>query len=104
VTRAAKVLERQVRAYQPWPGSWLEWQGHRLVVWRAGVVAEPRGDGSPGTLGGTPRSSDARPGDLVVVEDAPVLVTAEGGLRLDEVQPAGGRRMSGAAYLRGQRG
>jgi methionyl-tRNA formyltransferase len=86
--RPARRLERQVRAYQPWPGSWHEHDGERITVWRASVV-----DVTP----------EASRGDLVATAEGPVLVTTEGGLRLDEVQPAGRRRMSGAEYLRGRR-
>ena len=89
--RPAVELERQVRALQPWPGSFLEWtsaQGgaaDRLVVWRAGLQD---GDGAP-------------VGSLVPAGEALALQTSAGRLRLDEVQPAGGRRMSGAEYRRG---
>jgi methionyl-tRNA formyltransferase len=85
----AHRLERQVRAYQPWPGSWLEWDSDRIVVWRASVE-ETRTTDLPGTVAATAAG--------------PVLVTSDGGLRLDEVQPAGRRRMSGADYLRGRGG
>jgi methionyl-tRNA formyltransferase len=86
----ARQLERQVRAYQPWPGSWTEWHGVRLIVWRASAV-----ESEPGTA--------AAPGELVTAADGLVLATSVGGLRLDEIQPAGGRRMSAAEYLRGRR-
>jgi methionyl-tRNA formyltransferase len=82
----ADELERQVRAYQPWPGTFLETGAGRLVVWQA----QPDGASSetmPGTVGPGP---DLR------------IATADGWLRLDEVQPAGGRRMPGAAWLRGR--
>lgn len=95
-SRPAHELERQVRAYQPWPGSWIEWHGERLVVWHASVVELP--EVGPGAA----RSPD--PGAIVAMAGAPVLVTADAGLRLDEVQPAGRRRMEGSAYLRGRRG
>ena len=36
--RPAVELERQVRAYQPWPGSFVEADGERLVVWRASPI------------------------------------------------------------------
>jgi methionyl-tRNA formyltransferase len=77
--KSAAELERQIRAYQPWPGSWLEIGGERVVVWRAQVV-----DHAP--------------------EGALVLPTVEGTLQLMEVQPAGGRRMSGAEFARGRVG
>ena len=48
-TQPAELLERQVRAYQPWPGSFLETPSGRLIVLSADV--EPgrrRSTGSPG--------------------------------------------------------
>jgi methionyl-tRNA formyltransferase len=84
----AEVLERQVRAYQPWPGSFIDTDGGRFVVWRARVASTV---------------SAAPPGTLVRVESAGLgLVTAERILELLDVQPAGGRRMSGADLLRGR--
>jgi methionyl-tRNA formyltransferase len=82
----AEELERQVRAYQPWPGSFLDTPKGRLVIWRA-TVDGPAFETLPGTIWPGP--------DLRVA-------TAENWLRLDEVQPAGGRRMSGDAWLRGR--
>jgi methionyl-tRNA formyltransferase len=75
--RPAAQLERQVRAYQPWPGSFLEVDGGRLVVWKA-------------------RAVDTAP------EQGLGLQTSDGVLELVEVQPAGGRRMSAADYARGR--
>jgi methionyl-tRNA formyltransferase len=84
-TRSAKQLERQVRAYQPWPGSFLETEAGRLIVLHAAV--EPGPADQPGTLVAGP---DLR------------LATADGWLVLDEVQPAGKRPMSGESYARGR--
>jgi methionyl-tRNA formyltransferase len=93
--RPAVELERQVRAYQPWPGSFLDDRGTRLIVWRASVV-----DGRPG---GGAEGEPTRVGQVDPDGDALALVTVDGRLRLDEVQPAGRARMSGAAYRRGRR-
>jgi len=86
--RAAVELERQVRAYQPWPGSYIETAGQRLIVWRASVVAEAAG---------------GEVGEIVPFGDSVALLTSAGALRLDELQPAGKRRMGGAEYRRGRR-
>jgi methionyl-tRNA formyltransferase len=86
-SRPASQLERQVRAYQPWPGTFMDVDGERLKVWAASVQEG---------------AADA-PGTLVASGDSLALVTAEGLLRLDEVQPAGKRRMRGAEYRRGRR-
>lgn len=87
-SKTAAELERQVRACQPWPGSFLDTQDGRVIVWRAAVTP---GSGSPGTV------SQAASGN-------PVLATADRMLELLEVQPAGGRRMNGAELLRGRAG
>ena len=79
-------LERQVRAYQPWPGSFVEGDAGRLVVHRA-VPA--------------PLASGDRPGEIVPDGDGLALVAADGRLRLLDVQGAGGRPMAGSDYLRG---
>ncbi|HSL76280.1 MAG TPA: methionyl-tRNA formyltransferase [Candidatus Limnocylindrales bacterium] len=80
--RSVVDLERQVRAYQPWPGSFVETEAGRVVVWRA--EATPHGP-PPGAF------------------DEEGFGTGDGGrLRLREVQPAGGNRMSWDAFLRGR--
>jgi methionyl-tRNA formyltransferase len=84
--RPAAALERQVRAYQPWPGSYLDTPAGRLIVLAASVAAGPAR--SPGNLETEP---DLR------------LATSDGWLVLDEVKPAGGRPMSGESFVRGRR-
>ncbi len=84
----ASELERLVRAYQPWPGTYVEFGGERLKVWAAGVE---------------PAAAPGAPGALVRWGDGVALSTIDGMLRLDEVQPPGKRRMSGADYERGRR-
>ncbi len=89
-SRSAALLEREVRAYQPWPGTFLETPAGRVAVLRAEVVPARAGD-EPGCLVHDGGSGLA-------------LVTADGRLRLLEVQPAGGRRMDGPALVRGRPG
>ncbi len=48
-TRPAVELERQVRAFDPWPGSATTWDGKRLEVLEASVGAQAEG-GAPGTV------------------------------------------------------
>jgi methionyl-tRNA formyltransferase len=87
--KTADELERQVRAYQPWPGSYLEIGNDRLVVWRAHAVDAPQ--------------PDLEIGDLWRSEDGSLaLRVGDRGLQVDELQPAGGRPMASADYLRGR--
>ena len=86
--RPVVELERQVRALQPWPGSWVEAVGGRLAVWRAEAI--------PGWGGG----EDASPGRFGRFG----LYARDGYLALREVQPAGGRRMTFDELVRGRPG
>lgn len=82
VDRSADELERQVRAYQPWPGSFVDTPGGRLIVWSAAVDRDGPRPGAFDELGlGVGRGER---------------------LRLLEVQPAGGRRMAWAEFVRGR--
>ncbi|HEX5452107.1 MAG TPA: methionyl-tRNA formyltransferase [Candidatus Limnocylindrales bacterium] len=94
-SQPAVQLERQVRAFQPWPGSFLEIDGSRLTVWRAVATAIAVGHGA---------ADAAEPGRLIAADEGLALVTTAGNLVLLEVQPAGGRRMSGAELRRGRPG
>jgi methionyl-tRNA formyltransferase len=86
-TKTALELERQVRAYQPWPGTYLETSAGRMGVLAATV--------DPLDLGGAP-------GRLLADGRSLALVTASGRLRLDRVQPAGGKPMDADVFLRGR--
>jgi methionyl-tRNA formyltransferase len=86
--RPAAALERMVRAYAPWPGTFLELDGERIVVNEA-VIAPARDGDAPGTI--------VREGH------DPALATGDGRLVLRTVTPSGRRAMPGADWLRGRR-
>jgi methionyl-tRNA formyltransferase len=85
---SADALERMVRAYRPWPGTFLEIGDERVVV--NDVSVAPRGEGDV-------------PGALVREGREPALATSDGRLVLRAVTPAGKRTMPGADWLRGRR-
>jgi methionyl-tRNA formyltransferase len=92
--RPAADLERQVRAHAGWPGAAVDTAAGRLVILEASVA--PRAAAA---------EDDPGPGTVVDVEGRPALVAGDGRrLVLERVQPAGGRPMSGAEFLRGRRG
>ncbi|HHY36737.1 MAG TPA: methionyl-tRNA formyltransferase [Firmicutes bacterium] len=84
--KPARQLWFQVRGLNPWPGALTHWQGGILKVW---VVS--------------PLEGEATPGEVVAVDkQAGILVgTGEGILRLEEVQPAGKRKMAASDFARG---
>ena len=101
----AATLERQVRAYQPWPGTWTETVAGRLIVWRArplsvAPAATTDRDAAEGPGGGRP-SAERSLGRIVPDDGGLALLVADGALRLDDVQLAGGRRMGAAELRRG---
>ena len=85
--RQADELERRVRALNPHVGTFVELRdGERLGVRRAGLSQS---------------SSDVPAGSLERDGERLLFGTASGALELLEVQPAGGRAMAVADYLRG---
>ena len=87
-TRPAVELERRVRAMNPWPGAWFEWNGSLFKVLRVSI------SGDDNTL---------LSGTRLVVEGKPAIQSTDGVLVLEEVQPAGRKAMSGKSFLAGAR-
>jgi methionyl-tRNA formyltransferase len=81
----AAQLARQVRAFQPWPGSYLQWNARRLLVHAARAVPMDK----------------LAPGQAFELERLPALGTGDGALVLEQVQPEGKRAMDGHAFLLG---
>ncbi len=99
-TEPAWLIERRVRAYQPWPTAYTTWNGQLLKVLRAEVKGQGAGDrgqesGDRGQAVGTVIGG---PGGRAGV------ITGDGVLWLLEVQLAGKRPLPIAAFLAGARG
>jgi len=82
-TRPAIALERQVRAFDPWPVAEGEISGEMLRIWAARAV---EGSGTPGAV-------------LGVSRDGIDIACGEGALRVTALQRAGGKRITAADYL-----
>ncbi|MEP6897320.1 MAG: methionyl-tRNA formyltransferase [Rhodanobacter sp.] len=83
--RSAIALERQVRAFDPWPVAEATIAGESLRIWAAqAIVCDHSADA--GTL-------------LSVDRDGVTIACAQGALRVTSVQRAGGKRISAADYL-----
>ena len=83
--RPAAELERKVRGFHPWPGTWFEVNGERIKVLQAALALA---GGAPGTV------SLSRDG-------FPVVACALGGLKLLKLQRAGKSAQAADAFLRG---
>jgi methionyl-tRNA formyltransferase len=81
-TRGAAFVERQMRALNPWPGTFTTWEGTTLKV-LDGLLADAQG--APGT----------------VLDGQLTVGCGRGAVRLLRVQAPGGAAMDAAAFLRG---
>lgn len=82
-TRPAIELERQVRAFDPWPVAEGEVNGETLRVWAARAI---EGSGAPGSVLGMNREGID-------------IACGEGALRVTALQRAGGKRITAADYF-----
>jgi methionyl-tRNA formyltransferase len=83
--QSAAQIDRQVRAFNPWPVAETRWQGQQLRIWEAESVAADGG---------------VEPGRVLEAKDGRLLVAAgEGALQLRRVQLAGRRAMTPAEFL-----
>ena len=83
----AALIARRVRAYNPFPGAATTLNGELLKIWRARVLD---GRGEPGAI------ITGTPGILSVA-------CGTGMLEIQELQRAGGKRLSTAAFLAGSK-
>jgi len=84
-TRPAIDLERQVRAFDPWPGSDAEVAGEPLRIWAAHALGLAH-EAVPGSVLGAGREGID-------------VACGSGVLRITAVQRAGGKRIGAADYL-----
>lgn len=83
-SRPAVELERQVRAFNPWPVATTEYRGGTLRVWRAQALDE---------------SAAAAPGTVLDRDRTLDVATGRGVLRLLELQLPGGKRIAAQDFL-----
>jgi methionyl-tRNA formyltransferase len=90
----AHTIERKIRAFNPWPGAFMEFApllldsgaagGRNLKIFSASVV-----------------DLSGEPGEILESEKEFIIAAGERALSLDEVQLEGKRRMSATEFLRG---
>ena len=86
--RSAVELARAVRAYNPWPVAYTQYAGEPLRLWRAVSLA---------------RAAGVEPGRVLAAgREGLDVATGDGVLRILELQPAGGRMQSAAAFANGR--
>jgi methionyl-tRNA formyltransferase len=88
-TQPAPQIDRQIRAFDPWPVAQTQWKGQQLRVWEATPI-DSSAPPSPGTVLATSASGID-------------VGTGDGVLRLTRVQIAGRKAMAAAEFLNAHR-
>lgn len=88
-SRSATEIDRHVRAFTPWPGTFTSLNGEMLRIISGSPLPAQTGGGTPGAL----------------LWQTGILAaqTGKGLYRIDEIQPAGKQKMSGTAFGNGRR-
>jgi len=81
---AAEILECKIRAYNPWPGAFTDFNNQKLKIFSASIV-DLRG----------------KPGEILRKDRELIVAASDRALSLTDVQLEGKRRMTAAEFLRG---
>jgi methionyl-tRNA formyltransferase len=83
----SEQIEHQVRAYDPWPGTWMELDGKRLKILAVRI---------------RPNDAAHHPGKFFIWKNRPSVACGQGTvIELTKVQPEGKKPMSGEDFVRG---
>ncbi len=80
----AEYLERKIRAFNPYPGTYFEYQGNRFKVLKAKVTLK-----------------EGKPGEILSAQKSLIIACKKNALEIIEIQRQGKRVMSAAELLRG---
>jgi len=98
-SRTATQIVNQIRAFEPWPGTFSHWhrtekEPLRIAIARASVAKDSTDDATT--------SEAPEPGQVLDTEGRIVVATGGGeALLIEELQPSGKRVLSAADFLRG---
>lgn len=85
--KSAEEIARQIRAFDPWPGTYTQYQGKRLKILKSGAKEEEKG---------------LSPGKIFLTNKKELAVqTSKSALILEKVQPEGKKPMTGQEFLKG---
>ncbi len=82
-------LWRKIRAYNPWPGSFTTINHQRMIILEAQIYHQ--------------QPKDMQPGQTLILENMPIIVTSDKCLAIVTLQMAGKKPVSGKEFLNGFR-
>jgi len=88
--KSPEEIERQIRAFDPWPGAYCRYGENTMKIWKAEPVSQD--------------VSAMEPGTILEANDAGIDIVCGGGiLRAAEIQMPGKKRVLVRDFLRGNR-
>jgi methionyl-tRNA formyltransferase len=89
--KTAEEIERQIRAFEKWPGSWCEWKvedkNFKIKILKIDILSE---------------AADKPAGMVFITEDKKMVVACGyGSLKIEELQLEGRKKITGQEFLRG---
>lgn len=89
-SKSAMQIEREIRAYLGWPGSYTKLAGKDVIITQAHTVPQ--------------NSPNKKPGDIETDSDGVLMIEcADGYLCVERLKPAGKREMTSREFLAGRR-
>ncbi|MFT5882054.1 MAG: methionyl-tRNA formyltransferase [Crocinitomicaceae bacterium] len=86
----AEIIERRIRAYDPWPGTSSSFKDAKGRAKRLKIFPQTQ------VVSGLSGS----PGEVLSIDDGLTVACSVGGLRIAELQPDGKRRMAAGDFLK----
>lgn len=84
----ADTIARKIRAFNPVPTAWVEYEGKPMKIWAAEAL---------------PHTANAQAGEVLRCgSDGLMVACGQGVLKITELQPAGSKRMNIAAFAAGR--
>jgi len=90
-TQPAEIIERKVRAYTPWPGTWTHIDGVTYKIHQVAIDQEIR-------------SMLLGPGDVKILDKILLIGSGSTPIRIEEIQPEGKARMDVKSFINGNAG
>ena len=84
----AEELEKQIRAYDPWPICYFNWNGKNVKVYTARVL----------------KTHHLKPAQRGIIDKYPCIGTKTYDLQLEKIQMPGKQKIDGKVFLNGARG
>jgi methionyl-tRNA formyltransferase len=89
--KEAEYIARQIRAFDPWPGTYTLWQGKRIKILKGRAVSMPK------------EHTSLDPGVIIPVEQEFGVVTLNGVLVVEHLQLEGKNSMAAKDFLLGHK-